>query len=236
MVELEGRRMLVVAPHPDDEVIGCGGTISRAKEQGAEVFVLFVTVGETSDLSGAGPSTAQDRMQEVHAVADYLDFDGYAVAFEGSRYHLQLDDMPQHTLIGEIEDRSPMSIQALEPDIVLLPRIDSYNQDHRAVSHAVMSALRPTGGHHNHQPPCVWVYEEAADQWNPGSSTTPNVYVSLDESHLDRKFHALKLYDTQYRESPNPRSVPVLAGLAALRGSQSGTPLAEAFQCLRFRF
>lgn len=235
MIPIEGSRILVVAPHPDDEVIGCGGTISRVKDRGGEVFVLFMTVGDTDDLSATGGSTARERSQEVEAVADFLGFDGYSIAFTGSDYHLRLDHIPQHALIGAIESGDPMSVQSLKPDLVLLPRLDSYNQDHRAVSSAVMTALRPTGGHHNHQPACVMVYEEAADQWCSGVSSPPNVMVELDDQDLERKFHALKLYATQWRDSPNPRSVEVLGGLASLRGSQAGTRLAEGFHCLRSR-
>lgn len=235
MISLEGSRILVIAPHPDDEVIGCGGTISRVKDRGGEVFVLFVTVGDTDDLSDSGGSTACERAQEIEAVADFLGFDDFSIAFAGDDYHLQLDHIPQHALIEAIESGDPMSVQSVRPDLVLMPRLDSYNQDHRAVSTAVMTALRPTGGHHNHQPACVMVYEEAADQWCAGASTPPNVMVSLDDQDLERKFHALKLYATQWRESPNLRSVDVLGGLATLRGSQAGTRLAEGFHCLRSR-
>lgn len=234
MLDLADLRVLVVAPHPDDEVIGCGGMISRVKEAGGSVFVHFLTVGDTADLSSTGFSGAEERQVETRAVMDLLGVDDHTITFIGAEHHLRLDAMAQHDLVSAIESAGPLSVQAVEPDLVLLPGFESYNQDHRAAARAAMTALRPTGGH-AHEPAMVWVYEQPADQWNPGAVPTPNVYVSFDEEHLSQKLDALKLYASQWREPPNPRSADAIRGLAALRGAQAGTRLAEAFGCLRFR-
>lgn len=234
MLDWADLRVLVIAPHPDDEVIGCGGTISKVKEAGGSVFVHFLTVGDTNDLSAAGFSGADERAVETQAAMDLLGVDDHAITFVGSEYHLRLDAMAQHELVSAIERTSPTSVQAVQPDLVMLPSFESYNQDHRAAARATMTALRPTGGQ-AHEPGLVWVYEQPSDQWNPGAVPTPNIFVGLDEEHVAQKLDALKLYATQWREPPNSRSADAIRGLAALRGAQAGTPLAEAFQCLRFR-
>lgn len=234
MLDWAELRVLVIAPHPDDEVIGCGGTITKVKGAGGSVFVHFLTVGDTHDLSDAGFSGAEERAVETQAVMDLMGVDGHAITFVGDEHHLRLDAMAQHDLVTAIECASPMSVQAVQPNLVVLPSFESYNQDHRAAARATMTALRPKGSH-LHEPAMVWVYEQPADQWNPGATVTPDIFVELDDENLSKKLDALKLYASQWREPPNPRSAAALRGLASLRGSQAGTRLAEAFQGLRFR-
>lgn len=235
-IDWSAQRVLVVAPHPDDEVIGCGGLIRRIKAAGGEVHVEFMTVGDTADFSDAGMSTAAERFVEIEQVAAFLGIDGYHVAFPGDAYHLKLDAVPRLRLVAAIERESPLSITVLRPSVVLLPHQSSYNQDHHATARAAITALRPGVGSVKHQPAVVLAYEQLADQWTAEPLPLPTVFVELEESHLDDKLKALSLYTSQTRDHPNPRSEYALRSLAAVRGAQSGTPLAEAFHCLRWRF
>jgi LmbE family N-acetylglucosaminyl deacetylase len=234
-VDWSTQRVLVVAPHPDDEVIGCGGVISRVKRAGGEVHVQFMTVGDTADFTAAGWSTAEERSVEIEQVAAHLELDGYHVAFPGSAHHLRLDAGPRHELITMLERDSPLSLARLAPTAVFIPHWTSYNQDHRTTAEAVITALRPGDATVKPQPAIVLAYEEVADGWTAEQMSAPNVFVTLAEADLDHKLKALSLYGSQARPHPSTRSDLALRSLAAVRGAQCGTDLAEAFHCLRWR-
>ena len=128
---LKNQKLLIVSPHPDDEAIGCGGTIAKVKQEGGKVYVLFLTVGSTKDFSKIGKSTLFQREREVKHVAAFLQFDDYHIAFPGDKYHLKLDIIGQHRLMDVIERESSVSIENIKPTMVAFPSFASYNQDHR---------------------------------------------------------------------------------------------------------
>jgi LmbE family N-acetylglucosaminyl deacetylase len=234
MLGLKKQKLLVISPHPDDEVIGCGGLIAKFKENGGKVYVLFLTVGDTKDFSNDGFSSKRERILEIEAVAKYLSFDDYHIAFGGNSHHLRLDQEAQLELITTIEQSSPISIEKLKPTIVMFPTATNYNQDHRAVARATFAACRPASRQYKHQPQMIFSYEVAADQWSLDKLFAPNFFAKLSTRQLQKKIAALKLYRSQLRQRANPRSPKALRGLATLRGAQSGSNLAEAFICHRF--
>jgi len=228
-------RILVIAPHPDDDIIGCGGLLAAARSEGCELFVLFLTVGNTVEASERGWSSLQERLGETQRVAEFLGYEDYEIRFPGDDHHLCLDGMPQRELINAIERGSRLSIVAVQPTAVLIPHPASYNQDHRAVAQAAITALRPSDGRFKFNPEIVLAYEQPADQWTAGGGPPPTTFVPLEEAHLQRKLEALSLCASQAREAPNSRSAEALRSLAVLRGAQSGHALAEGFHCLRSR-
>ncbi|MBE3011308.1 PIG-L family deacetylase [Microbispora sp. NEAU-D428] len=234
MINWAKQRLLVVAPHPDDELLGCGGLINLVKRSGGQVFVLFVTVGDTRDYSQAGHSTGSEREREIADVVKHFDLDGHHVALPGSDYHLRLDHLPRQRLIDLLERDSPLSISEVRPSVVLLPEISSYNQDHKAVAHAGITALRPGPRSDRHQPSVVLMYEEVADGWSGESISPRNFHVGIEQADMDQKIEGLRLYTSQWRSHPHTRSEEALRALAAVRGVQCGHELAEAFNCLRF--
>src|SRR3990167_6618803 len=117
MVGFKNQKLLVIAVHPDDEVLGCAGLINRVKSSGGKVYVLFMTVGNTQDFSKSGSSTFRQRVSEIEKVAKFLKYDDYNIAFPGDYFHLKLDTVPQLELISAIES-GPFSINTLKPDII----------------------------------------------------------------------------------------------------------------------
>lgn len=233
MLGLKNQRLLIIAPHPDDEVIGCGGLIAKMKELGSRIYVLFLTVGDTDDFSKNGFSSKKERLIEVENVAEYLKYDDYDIAFGGNSHHLRLDNYAQLEIISVIERDSSLSIEKLKPSIVMFPSAKNYNQDHRAAAKATFAACRPASRQYKYQPKMIFSYEVAADQWNLEKLFSPNLFMKLRMRHLQKKIKALHLYQSQLRKRANPRSPSTLRGLAALRGAQSGANLAEAFYCHR---
>ncbi|GAB3478257.1 PIG-L deacetylase family protein [Nocardiopsis coralliicola] len=232
-IDWSQQRILVFAPHPDDETLGCGGLMHRAKAAGAEVYVQFLTVGDTADVSAKGFSTANERFAEIKEVADHFRWDDWNIAFPGDAYHLKLDALPRFELSNAIERHSPLSIARIRPTVVIAPHRTSYNQDHQVTAEAVHTALRPSNAALRHHPELVLAYEEAADQWRYESAPSPNLLVELGEDAMEAKLAAMRLYGTQIHEHPHTRSELTLRSLAVLRGMQTGVALAEGFYAMR---
>lgn len=227
-------RILVFAPHPDDETLGCGGLLSKAKRAGAEILVQFITVGDTADESAKGFSTAEERYAEIKKVSDHFRWDDWNMALPGDHFHLRLDTIAQVELAQVIERESPISIARTRPTVVLAPHRSSYNQDHRAVAEAVHTALRPSNTAVRHHPRLVLSYEEAADQWRSEPVAPPSLIVELTEDDVSAKLQAMELYGSQAHEHPHTRSETTLRSLAVLRGMQAGVALGEGFHVARW--
>ncbi|MDO8510008.1 MAG: PIG-L family deacetylase [bacterium] len=234
MLSFKGKKLLVIAPHPDDEIFGCGGLIARFKREGGQVYVLYLTVGTTRDFSGNGLSTEEERQSEIKAVAEYLSFDGWKMAFPGNEYHLQLDGIPQKRLIDEIERGDTISLEVIKPDVVATTSVYDYNQDHRATANAALTATRPTPPDFKSFQPLVIAYELPPSAWRSGHvSVENNLYVSLSEEDFKQKTTALGMYKSQLKNSHGPLSLYGVETLARMRGIESGVTLAEAFSLNR---
>jgi LmbE family N-acetylglucosaminyl deacetylase len=234
MLKLDCERVLVIAPHPDDEVFGCGGTIQRLKDGGASVYVLFVTVGTTKDFSARGESTAIERLEEIEKVSEFYGFTDYAMAMQGDEFHLQLDAVPQKEIVHAIERGTHVSFQSVKPDLVLTTSPTDYNQDHRAVYLATMTAARPQSPERKAYQPAILTYELPYQQWNVGeASPEPRALVRLSEADLQAKLDGLSLYSSQLKDPTNPLSLQGVETLARYRGLQCDSIAAEAFGIAR---
>lgn len=232
MIDLSNQTLLVIAPHPDDEIFGCGGLIRRIKKKGGKVYVVYLTVGKTQDFSKKGESDPEERLHEIKKVVRYLGIDGYHVAFPGDEFMLQLDHMPQRRLIHEVE-RGKLSLETVKPTIFAFPSSHDYNQDHRAANEACITAARPVNGEFKHQPQLILEYEFPYVSWSPMQGMVPNMYLSLDTDALKAKLHSLKLYKSQMKTKKGPISEYGAEQLALLRGVQSGVDAAEAYVARR---
>lgn len=233
-LSLKHQRILIIAPHPDDEVFGCGGLISRCKREGGKIFVLFMTVGTTKDFSKKGISTQVERLNEIRRVVKLFKIDGYRVAFPGDDYHLRLDTVAQKDLVHEIERGKNISLEVLRPTMVIGSAPDDYNQDHRAVANAMMTATRPAAADMKALQPIVLYSELPSSSWTPHAQrTTKNFFVELTQDDLKRKIAAIRLYKSQLKGPRSPISVKGATALAQLRGMQSGTDWAEAYVAKR---
>ncbi|OED38706.1 hypothetical protein AB833_18645 [Chromatiales bacterium (ex Bugula neritina AB1)] len=225
---------LVIAPHPDDEVFGCGGLIAKMIRQNCKVYVLYVTVGETRDFSNKGSSGPQERIKEIENVADFYQFEDYELALPGNEYHLKLDSLPNSKLISLIERDARCSLQNVKPDILIAPDHDDYNQDHRALYSAVITATRPAEARFKHFQPLVITYELPYSNWGHSESPErPNLYVELTDEDFARKVEALKFYSSQLKSENSPLSVNGITIQAKYRGLQTQSNYAEAFKIKR---
>lgn len=233
MIDFKDKRILVVAPHADDEAIGCGGLILKAVAQGAQVSILVVSVGDLVRVGDGGEKrTGSERVDEVERVRAFYKAHDAEVFMTDEQRHMRLDAIPRRDLVAVLEREARLSIQNVKPHLVLLP-FPSYNQDHEAVCRAGITACRPHDPRALSVPPAVWLYEYPPNSWClPHERFTPNVYVDISE-HLQGKIDSYLLYESQARSGMHQNSPENIKTLALLRGKEVGVEAAEAYQALR---
>ena len=233
MIDFKDRRVLVVAPHADDEAIGCGGLILKAVAQGAQVSILVVSVGDLVRVGDGGEKrTGTERVDEVERVRAFYKAHDAEVFMTDEQRHMRLDAIPRRDLVAVLEREARLSIQNVKPHLVLLP-FPSYNQDHEAVCRAGITACRPHDPRALSVPPAVWLYEYPPNSWClPHERFVPNVYVDITE-HLQGKIDSYLLYESQARSGMHQNSPENIRTLALLRGKEVGVEAAEAYQALR---
>lgn len=234
MLDLRSQRLLVIAPHPDDEVLGCAGLIKKIKDNGGSVYVKFLTVGTTIDYSKKGLSTARERVSEIEKVAKFLNYDDYEIVYPGDDHHLKLDTLSQKELIGALENTTDISLDKIKPTIVAMPQVSDYHQDHRTAAFATIAATRPGLSDIKPRPNIVVGYEHVTNQWSAENIKTPNFFVEMLKEELMIKIQAMKLYKSQIRNGNHQRSSTTIKYLAMLRGAQCGSYSAEAYYGYRF--
>ena len=216
-------RVLVVATHHDDEVLGCGGVIARHTAHGDDVHVLIMTTGIPELYP---PELIERARRELRAAHDILRVSGVTfLDFPAPR----LDSVPGY----ELADAISAVIDVRQPEIVYLPHRGDIHADHRAVHLAVLVAARPIGDCPVRKLLCYETLSET--EWAPpfgDDAFLPTVFVDISE-HLESKLRALACYRSQLREPPHPRSLSCIEALARLRGSTANVQAAEAFMLVR---
>lgn len=222
------RRVLLISPHADDEVLACGGLLARLGDQGAEVKVLYLAVDGFHHYGISGTTTFQERVKEIEAVADILLF-GWEILYGDQDLIEKLDTVPKRDLV----DRFERELNELQPDLVLIPSGADYDQDHLAAFETAVAALRPIAPVFGKWlVPHVLVYESPKVMWWSGDVPRPQSFVDIT-TVIDRKMEALAAYTTQARPSPHIRSEESVRALACLRGKEIGVDYAEAYGVLR---
>jgi LmbE family N-acetylglucosaminyl deacetylase len=227
---LNEKTLLVIAPHPDDEILGCGGLIAKIKDLGGRAYVIMFAVGNVKQFGGE--SKTDERKKEVERVMEFMKIDGYEIIYTDDDIHLKLDVLPRKELIDIVESKAKFSIANVDPDIIAVPSLACQNQDHEAVFHASITACRPRVRKGLNNAPIVLAYEQPDILWT-SRSFKPNFYVDISD-YLDMKLEALSLYGSQMREEPNLRSIENVKRMSNLRGSEICVKAAEAFECYRF--
>lgn len=216
-------RTLVIAPHPDDEVLGAGGTIVRLSDLGLEVFVAVVTSARPPRFSPEALPTVRTEAAKAHA---HL---GVRETFWLDQPAAQLSETPHHELNGVIGD----IVRTLDPATLLVPFLGDIHLDHQLVFQSSLVAARP---HQAAFPSSVLAYETLSEtNWNAPYLTpafAPNVYVGIEDG-LQRKIEAMEMFKSQVRAAPHERSVNAIRALATFRGATVHRPAAEAYVMVR---
>ena len=216
--------VLVVAPHPDDETLGCGGTLLRHVCKGDEVYWLIVT-----DLSvdcGFPQLQVIQRQEEIQQVSKAY---GFAEVYNLKLPPAQLEEFPKGklvSLIGKI-------VKDVNPEIVYLPYRNDVHTDHRIVFDAVVSCSKWFRYPSIRRVLCYETLSETDFSLYPNlEGFTPNSFVDIT-NYMDKKIEIAKIYRTEMGQFPFPRSPEALQALAQVRGAASGCLAAESFIILR---
>jgi LmbE family N-acetylglucosaminyl deacetylase len=218
-------RVLVVAPHPDDEMLGCGGTLMRMHQEGAELAWLIVT----GISEGNGWTAERVRKRDVE-MAQVEKLVGFSEVFNLRLPTAQLDTLPMDDLIKKFS----AVFKSFNPNHVFVPSPADAHTDHRVVYDATAAC---TKWFRNPSVKRVLAYETISETgFGLGAerSFQPNYFVDISD-FLDRKMEIITIYESELDDFPFPRSIAAIRALAAVRGAAAGFKAAEAFQLLRER-
>lgn len=224
---MKAKKILVVAAHPDDEVLGCGGTIARFTRQGYEVYTLILGEGITSRFikreGGLGSKAIKDLKRYISNAAKLLKVkQTFTKELPDNRFDAwEFLDIVK--IVEEIKAK-------VKPDILYTHHRADLNIDHRITFEAVLTACRPLPGETVKK--IVSFEVPSSTEWNYPCSFQPNVYMDISGT-LKTKIAAMKAYKSEIRKWPHPRSVEAITVLAKKRGVDSGLDAAEAFELVR---
>jgi LmbE family N-acetylglucosaminyl deacetylase len=216
-----GRRVLVIAAHPDDEVLGCGGTIALHTDAGDDVSVLIACEGESLRY-GAGNANQGKHTREAAEILGVRD--------------LRLLEFPDQRLdtLSLVEVISPLEkvVEETRPHLVYCQYGGDVNQDHYLLFRAALVATRPVRDHLR----TVFAFDTASStEWAYPRTFNPDTWVDISRT-LNRKLDAMACYKSEVCEYPHPRSLEALRVRAAYWGTQVVAAAAEAFMTVRTVF
>lgn len=217
------KKVVFFAVHPDDETLGCGGTILKHKAEGDEIYWVIVT--SIVDDTRFSPELQQKRKTFVNRVAEQY---GFNDVWEMKFHPTQLDEQGTGQLIlkfGEVLD-------AIRPDIIYSMFCHDVHTDHQVAFTALYSSVK---SFRRPYIKCILMAEVLSETDfavpHPSSTFIPNVFVDITE-YMKKKLEIMQLYDTEVMDYPLPRSLSSIEALARVRGSRAGVEFAESFMLL----
>ena len=212
--------VLVIGAHPDDEVLGVGGTIAKHSVAGDEVHVLIATEGTTQQYGDE--NLIKQKRADARSCAETL---GVSEVHFGDLPDMRLDDVP-HVEVNRVIERLCSKIQ---PDIVYTHSKREVNRDHIELYDSTLVATRPGGSAST-----ILAYEtpSSTDFAPKTTGFDPDLFIDI-EQYLETKIEAFGAYEIEERQFPHPRSPKALKAIARSRGAASGVHAAEAFDILR---
>ena len=213
-------KVLIIAVHPDDETLGCGGTLLKHKANGDEIHWLICT---HTDIKNNFYSLREEEIKQVH---DFYNFD---TVTNLQLKTMQVDEYSMSKLIGRISK----VINEVKPNIMYLPFKGDVHSDHRKIFEASYSCTK------SFRYPFIkkiYMIETLSEtEFAPSTkedSFIPNVFVDISE-FMDKKIEIMKVYESEIAEHPFPRSERNIRALATLRGATAGCEYAESFMLIK---
>lgn len=219
------KKVMVLAVHPDDETLGCGGTILKHKAQGDQVFWLVMTGPQKGLMPHFTDEFLSKRDAMVDGIAEAYGFD--------ETIKLNLPTQMLHTLdLRDIIQKVSEVFKCIQPNVIYMMYANDVHSDHRMAFDAVYSCTKSF-----RYPFIERIYMiEALSETEfavaiPGNTFVPNVFVDISE-YLDKKLEIMSMFKGEIQEEPYPRSLSSIKALARVRGSRAGVMYAEAFMLL----
>ena len=220
-------KILIIAAHPDDEVLGCGGTIARLSLNN-DLYILILGEGITS--RNIPEEQKKEEVKQLRRDAESANKvlgvkKVFFEAFPDNRF----DTIPLLDIIKTIESH----IQKIKPEIIYTHHYGDLNIDHQITHKAVLTATRPIGDYPVKK---ILIFETlSSTEWNKQTQDNifmPNIYTDISKT-IDKKLEAMQCYKSEICEYPHPRSLEGIRILAQRRGLEVGLKFAEAFCLIR---
>lgn len=214
--------ILIIAPHPDDELLGCGGTLLKLKSEGHKIGTLIMT--RASALSGWDEDRIIKREEEILDVSSNLgvaENNLYRLNYETSR----LDEVPLGELVNSISE----VIKDFCPNLLLIPHLSDAHSDHRITINAAISSSKWFRNNNLYRILSYETPSETGFNLNKSNPFNPNVFYDIT-NFLQEKMNLLKIYESELGKFPFPRSLEAVEVLARYRGTHSGYEASEAFE------
>jgi LmbE family N-acetylglucosaminyl deacetylase len=218
-------KTLVIAPHPDDEVLGVGGTLFRRKQEGSSTGWLIMT--SISVETGWSKSVVDARAEQISQISQLLGFDS---VYQLGYMTRELDKISKLELINRISS----VFEDFQPEELFLPHYSDIHSDHQITFNAAVSCTKWFRHPYIKR---ILTYETLSETdfgLVHDLKFKPNVFIDI-EKYLEDKLRAMSIYSSEVGAFPFPRSLETITALAKLRGSISGYRAAEAFELLRER-
>jgi LmbE family N-acetylglucosaminyl deacetylase len=218
-------KVLFISVHPDDETLGCGGTILKHKKMGNEIYWLNITGPTIDHPFGFSKDLIDERNQLIEKINLAYEFhDTYNLNLPTQ----MLDTIEMRLLIKAIDK----VISKWEPEILCITNSSDVHSDHKVAFDAIYSCTK------NFRKPFInkiLMYETLSEtEFSPalmGNAFVPNYFEDISD-FIDKKIEIMEMYNTEIMPTPYPRSIHAIKGLAAFRGSRIGVMYAEAFMLL----
>ena len=224
-------KILVIAAHPDDEVLGCGGTIAKLKKEGSDIYVYFLAEGVTARYlqkdfnSEKVKKEILKRNQDCVRALRILGVKKNNIKFENNLC-CRLDQVPLIDLEKKIEEK----INIIKPNIIFTHWDNDLNIDHKIINHAVRVATRPINKDFIKE---ILSFEVlSSTEWNCTEAFNPNYFVNIS-NFINIKCKSFNMYTNEVRAGLHPRNSEHIKALAKYRGGQAGYKFAESFSLIK---
>lgn len=209
------KKILIVSPHADDEILGCGGYMISEIAKGSQVYVVYGTVGGVD-----GKQKMEQRLREIERISSALGFE-YSIMTYGK--DAEMDSIKDREIISYLDGK----IREIEPDEVFV-NYASRHQDHKKMYECTLAAMRLKEGY---MPPFFALYEYP---FITGVEMPSGGYMYFDITDIiDEKVKAFETYESQIKKSPSPLNEDGIKAIASLRGIECGVKYAEMFYIQR---
>lgn len=224
------KTILVVAAHPDDEILGVGGTVARHVAEGDKVYAMILGEGQTSrgehreDISNSVVAELHNNTMESAKAVGYSDI--FFADFPDNRF----DEVDLLDIVKVVEKR----IKELKPEVIYTHYSGDLNVDHQYTARAVLTATRPIGDYSVNE---IYAFETlSSSEWNfdytAQPAFSPNVFIDIAK-YYPQKEQAMKCYVSELCQFPHPRSLEGMDTISKTRGMAAGMERAEAFMLVR---
>lgn len=221
------QRILVVAAHPDDEILGCAGSVARFVKEGAEAFTLILGEGKTSRDKKRNATKRKSEIDQLRKeIKRANSLIGVQDVFIRDLPDNRFDQLDLLDVVKEVEEIK----KKIRPDVVFTHFEHDLNIDHQVTFRAVLTATRPMQGETVKE---FYSYEVmSSTEWRFPLTFSPNVFVDISET-IENKIKAMAVYESELRDFPHPRSLEGIKLTAQNWGIKIGVNYAEAFRLIR---